>query len=89
MANIDSNKAKKKKKERKGGAGMVVSTGANTRGLRVGDTKGGHDKRRWMIQYQKDSQLLIVEIIQERRETALGHHVTLGAVMWRGGQHGI
>lgn len=85
MANIDSNKAKKKKKA-KGGAGMVVSTGANTRGLRVGDTKGGARQRRWMIQYyQKDSQLLIVEIIQERRKTALGHHVTLGRrnVAWR------
>ena len=38
MANIGLQQSKKKKSE--GGAGMVVSTGANTRGLRVGDTKG-------------------------------------------------
>ena len=28
---------------------------------------------------QSNGELLIVEIIQERRKTALGHHVTLGA----------
>ncbi len=28
---------------------------------------------------QSKGGLLIVEIVQERRETALGHHVTLGA----------
>lgn len=38
MANIGLQQSKKKK--RKGGAGMVVSTGANTRGLRVGRYEG-------------------------------------------------
>jgi hypothetical protein len=27
-----------------------------------------------------EGELLIVEIVQERRETALGHHITLGCV---------
>ena len=58
---------------------MVVSTVANTRGLRVGDTKGDTMDDTSTTRKTVEGGLLIVEIVQERSETALGHHVTLGA----------